>query len=156
MYTYSPYKWWLDRRIGSPFFGSIRCGVKIQFNLLFYFEDLSNYPECSSYAWLKDANRNEKDTSSTVLCDIHLIFGWYRFGGQAGIKMPTSCVPGHRCGTQAAGWMNGVHPTVSDGKVTRKVCYHYSSDCCEWSNNIEVLNCGYFFIYKPSPTPLRL
>ena len=127
--------------------------MKIQFNLLFYFEDLFNYPECSSYAWLKNANRNEKDTSGTGLCDRGLSDRWYRFGGQAGIKMPTSCVPVRRCGTHATGWMNGVHPTVSDGKVTRKVCYSYSNNCCSWSNNIEVLNCGYFFIYKLSKPP---
>ena len=137
--------------IGSTFFGFIRCGVKIQFNLLFYFEDLPDYPECRSYAWLKDANRNINDTSGTVLCDRGLS-GWYRFGDQAGIKMPTSCVPENRCGTHAPGWMNGVHPSVRDGKVTRKVCYHWSNNCCLVSNNIEVLNCGYFFIYKLSTT----
>ena len=137
--------------IGSTFFGFIRCGVKIQFNLLFYFEDLPDYPECCSHAWLKDANRNINDTSGTVLCDRGLS-GWYRFGDQAGIKMITSCVPENRCGTHAPGWMDGVHPTVSDGNVTRNVCYNWSNNCCNWSNNIEVLNCGYFFIYKLSTT----
>ena len=46
------------------------------------------------------------------------------------------------------GWMNGTHPTVSEGKVTRTVCYHWVSNCCSWSNNIEVLNCGKYYIYK--------
>ena len=121
--------------------------MKIQFNLLFYFEDLPDYPQCSSYAWFKEADRNEKYTSGGNLMDSGLS-GWYRFGDQAGIKMAASCLPKNRCGTQAAGWMNGVHPTVSDGNVTRKVCYSYSNNCCSWSNNIEVLNCGYFYIYK--------
>ena len=62
--------------------------------------------------------------------------------------MATSCVPSHSCGTRAPGWMNGAHPTVDDGKVTRTVCYHYNSNCCQWSNNIEVVNCGQYYVYK--------
>jgi hypothetical protein len=67
--------------------------------------------------------------------------------------MPTSCVPDWRCGTHATGWLNGTHPTVADGKVTRKVCYSYSGNCCYWSNNIEVVNCGQYYVYKLSTTP---
>ena len=121
--------------------------MKIQFNLLFCFEDLPDYPQCSSYAWFKEADRNEKYTSGGNLMDSGLS-GWYRFGGQAGIKMPTSCVPEGRCATRVPGWMDGVHPTVCDGKVTRKACFNYRNDCCAFLRNIEVLNCGYFYIYK--------
>ena len=67
--------------------------------------------------------------------------------------MPTSCVSSGRCGTSASGWMNGVHPTVAEGKVTRKVCYNYDS-CCQWSNNIDVVNCGLFYVYKLSRPPV--
>ena len=56
----------------------------------------------------------EKNTNNTGCM-------WYRFGGGVGIKMPTSCVPDWRCRTHATGWMNGTHPTVADGKVTRNV-----------------------------------
>ena len=66
--------------------------------------------------------------------------------------MPTSCVPKNRCGTRAPGWMNGVHPTVAEGKVTRKVCYSWNN-CCQASNNIEVVNCGLFYVYKLSRRP---
>ena len=86
-------------------------------------------------------------------CDKGLSTGWYRFGGGAGIKMPTSCVPERRCGTHATGWMNGAHPTVADGMVTRKVCYHWYSNCCSWSNGIEVVNCGLYYVYKLSRPP---
>ena len=65
--------------------------------------------------------------------------------------MPTSCVSKLRCGTHATGWMNGAHPTVAQGKVTRKVCYSWDSNCCNWSNNIEVVNCGQYYVYKLSP-----
>ena len=85
-----------------------------------------------------------------MICD-NSLSGWYRFGGGAGTKMPTSCVSIARCGTYGTGWMNGAHPTVADGKVTRKVCYHWSSNCCRWSNNIEVVSCGQYYVYKLSP-----
>ena len=52
--------------------------------------------------------------------------------------MPTSCVPKARCGAYAPGWMDGTHPTVVDGKVTRRVCYHDYTNCCEYANNIMV------------------
>ena len=67
--------------------------------------------------------------------------------------MPTSCVPKHRCGTYATGWMNGAHPTVAQGMVTRKVCYNWNGNCCLWSNNIEVVNCGQYYVYKLSKPP---
>lgn len=66
--------------------------------------------------------------------------------------MPTSCVPGYRCGTQATGWLNGTHPTVADGKVTRQVCFRWDS-CCQWAINIQVRNCGDFFVYYIDGTP---
>ena len=67
--------------------------------------------------------------------------------------MPTSCVPAPRCGTSATGWMNGIHPTVAQGKVTRKVCYNWENNCCWRSNNIEVVNCGQYYVYELSPHP---
>ena len=80
--------------------------------------------------------------------------------------MATSCVPMYRCGTDITGWMNGAHPTVAEGKVTRIVCYNYYGYygyygyyryygyygyCCYRSNNIEVVNCGQYYVYKLSP-----
>ena len=108
-----------------------------------------HHKECVGYKWLRESKRNKKYSSSIGNCDRGLS-GWYRFGGGAGIKMPTSCVPKNRCGTRATGWMNGAHPTVSDGKVTRKVCYNWDGNCCNWSNNIEVVNCGRYYVYKLS------
>jgi Notch-like protein len=67
--------------------------------------------------------------------------------------MTSSCVPYGRCGTHSAGWMVGTHPTVADGKVITKVCYTWYSECCEYSNKIEVVNCGQYYVYKLSPPP---
>ncbi len=67
--------------------------------------------------------------------------------------MATSCVDFSNCGTYYAGWMSGSLPTVAEGNVTRKVCYTGRSDCCEESNNIEVVNCGRYYVYNLSPLP---
>ena len=66
--------------------------------------------------------------------------------------MPSSCPPKRRCGTHAPGWLNGSHPSVADGAVQRQVCYHWSSGCCQWQNDIQVRNCGGFYVYKLKPT----
>ena len=107
---------------------------------------LPQHEECFNYIWLKESSRNQRYTSGGNGCDSSLS-GWYRFGGAAGIKIATTCVPKGRCGTDASGWMNGAHPTVAEGKVTREVCYTYYS-CCDWPNNIEVVNCGEYYVYK--------
>ena len=113
---------------------------------------MPQYKECFGYSWLRESNRNWRYSPREYNCDSGLS-GWYRFGGGAGVKMPTSCVPKERCGTSGTGWINGAHPTVAQGKVTRKVCYHYWSNCSKYSNNIEVVNCGLFYVYKLSRSP---
>ena len=80
--------------------------------------------------------------------------GWYRFNGEAGSAMPTKCVPSNYCGAHAPGWMQGAHPTQAEGAVTRKVCYHWTKNCCQWSNNIRVRNCGDFYVYELDKTPV--
>lgn len=110
------------------------------------------HEKCSGYTWLTESSRNKNSGSVTIGCDSSLS-GWYRFGGAAGTKIATSCVPINKCGTHAPGWMNGAHPTIDDGEVTRTVCYHYFGHCCKWSNNIEVVNCGQYYVYKLMSTP---
>ena len=114
---------------------------------------------CESYHVLNNADRNVVNTAQNNLkCDrssrdLSTLPGWYRFTGAAGDKMPTECVPQKRCGTHASGWLNGAHPTVQEGIVTRQVCYHWSSDCCRWNNNIRIKNCGAYFVYELADTP---
>ncbi|XP_078377310.1 pancreatic secretory granule membrane major glycoprotein GP2-like [Oculina patagonica] len=122
-------------------------------------EKIDSKPECQNYTSLISADR--KITFSVYAsskCDDKLVPAWYRFQGAAGTRMPTSCPPDWRCGTVATGWLNGEHPSVAEGKVTRQVCFHMNSDCCvnsnwEWSNYIQVRNCGSFYVYYLSNTP---
>ena len=113
---------------------------------------LAHHSDCFRYQWLNESNRNKEYAVRELFCDKGLS-GWNRFGGGAGIKMPTSCVRAYRCGTAISGWMNGAHPTVSDGKVTRRVCYCYDGNCCYMLDNIEVVNCGKYYVYKLSEPP---
>ena len=101
---------------------------------------------CYKYTWLNGNSRN-KNSGSAPNCDNELS-GWYRFGGGAGIKMATSCVPSSSCGTDAPGWMNGAHPTVDDGKVIKTVCFTWEGNCCLWAKNIKVVNCGQYYVYE--------
>ncbi|CAH3172799.1 unnamed protein product, partial [Porites evermanni] len=119
---------------------------------------------CSRYFVLESSDRNVANTDQKNLrCDQKdLITGgytdWYRFKGAAGIRMPTFCVPTRRCGTHAPGWLNGSHPSVREGVVTRRVCYHWGSNCCNWKNDIQIQNCGAYYVYrlvKPTQCYLR-
>ena len=73
------------------------------------------------YQSLSDASRKSRYITPQYqeVCDDQLSEEWYRFVGAAGTKMPTARVPAFRCGTNWPGWLDGVHPTVKDGKVNR-------------------------------------
>ncbi|CAH3194927.1 unnamed protein product, partial [Porites evermanni] len=110
--------------------------------------------ECQNYGSLNSHNR--KITYSYSIgnyCDGGIGPGWFRFERSAGTRMPTSCPPKNRCGTHATGWLNGGHPTVAEGQVSRTVCFHWSSSCCDWSTNIKVRNCGSYYVYYLNDTP---
>ncbi|CAH3179782.1 unnamed protein product, partial [Porites lobata] len=109
--------------------------------------------ECQNYGSLNSYTRKMTHTTNSYYCDSGIGPGWFRFEGSAGTRMPTSCPPTRRCNTAATGWMNGAHPTVGDGQVTRTVCFHYYGNCCYWSTNIKVRNCGSYYVYYLSGTP---
>ncbi|KAK7474569.1 hypothetical protein BaRGS_00034153 [Batillaria attramentaria] len=95
----------------------------------------------------------------TLLCDMYLQEGWYRFTGGAGGQMPDKCVGRLQCGTVVPIWMNGTHPTVGEGMVSRTACANFESGeadkepCCEHTVTIGVKNCGRFYVYYLKPTP---
>ena len=103
--------------------------------------------ECASYITLNASDRNVR-YKGRAKCDNNLETKWYRFQGQAGTKLATTCPQIHRCNTDIPGWMNGKHPTVEDGKVQRQVCFHGYEKCCFRSTTIDVRNCGAYFVYR--------
>ena len=114
---------------------------------------------CKTYTVLSEAGRAQGNTLlKNLVCDNNLTTGWYRFQGAAGDRMPSKCVLKYRCGTKHPGWLNGTHPSVAEGVVTRKVCYHYRNNCCGWKNIIKVKNCRSYYVYelqKWNECPLR-
>ncbi|KAK2876100.1 hypothetical protein Q8A67_020196 [Cirrhinus molitorella] len=64
--------------------------------------------------------------------------------------MPDTCVDQLSCGTHAPLWLNGAHPQIEDGVVTRDVCGHWWNNCCGFqSNPIRVKACpGGYFVYE--------
>jgi hypothetical protein len=107
----------------------------------------------------QDRNIKYRSGKDSLLCDDAFSTGWYRFGGDAGTQLSTTCVPrihdtnNLKCRTHVVSWLDGAHPSVGDGKVTRTVCFSWNSNCCWSQKDIEVINCGFFYIYKFGPTP---
>ena len=100
---------------------------------------------CTNYEILNEADRAQGNAESPHnKFDRSLVTGWYRFQGAAGDRMPDKCVLMYRCGTKHPGWLNGTHPTVAEGVVTREVCYTDHSDCYI----IKVKNCSSYYVYE--------
>ena len=70
--------------------------------------------------------------------------------------METSCTPQKRCNAEVTTWIDGTHPTVADGQVSRKVCFRYGDgddNCCWRFTNIQVRNCSSFHVYYLKSVP---
>ena len=110
---------------------------------------------CKNYTVLSEADRAQGNTVWNYLRDRDLVTGWYRFQGAAGDGMPDKCVLPYRCGAAYPGWLNGTHPTVAEGVVTRQVCYSWWYSCCSYSNIIKVKNCSSYSVYELQTPPSR-
>ncbi|XP_035693440.1 pancreatic secretory granule membrane major glycoprotein GP2-like [Branchiostoma floridae] len=115
---------------------------------------------CTDYTADEEPKRSTQynvTANSTLLCDLGLSTGWYRFTSAAGGEIPTTCPPQFACGTHEPMWLNGTHPVVEDGEVDRTVCVHHldqsGSDCCGLQVNIRVRNCSGFYVYYLTSPP---
>lgn len=104
--------------------------------------------ECQNYQTLTGADRKTsyRTVGKNGIAD-RMGPGWFRFQGAAGTRMATSCPPLYRCNTNAPGWLNGGHPTLADGQVTKQVCFNWHGRCCYDTINVEVRNCGSYYVY---------
>ncbi|XP_073491121.1 uromodulin-like [Aquarana catesbeiana] len=114
---------------------------------------------CSNHTVLNDPWRSTSNTYNYnnwnywYHCDYGLS-GWYRFKGEYDQQIPEHCIPQDSCGTTIPIWMNGSHPTVSDGIVNRAACSNWYDGCCTYPYNISVKMCpGGFYIYKLQSPP---
>ena len=120
-----------------------------------FFSSIQVPQECKNYTLFDNKERNINYRGGSYGCD-RSISGWYRFDGAAGTHLPTSCVPRSDtsiivCETHGVSWLNGSHPSISEGKVTRQVCFSWASNCCVVSTDIDVINCGSYYIYNLVP-----
>lgn len=113
---------------------------------------------CSSYRKLSGADRaagfrkltNKSDKRSNWKED------WYRFTGKAGDKiasMDTSgkgCLTSPSCGAKYPGYLMKTHPNhLGPGEnVIETLCFSNGKTCCAKTQNIEIMKCKDFFIYK--------
>ena len=113
--------------------------------------------QCNDYSSLTEADRNtafNDGNNGVEICDKNgWQDTWYRFEGAAGSKMPTTAPSKYSCGTDAPGWLQTAHPNNTGENVGGKVCFHWGNDTCNWSSNVEVTNCGDYFVYKLPPVP---
>ncbi|XP_062518718.1 collagen alpha-1(IV) chain-like [Corticium candelabrum] len=101
---------------------------------------------------------SEHHSNTTIHCDYSpnqhgFTPGWHSFSPTIGGAMPEKCTPKNYCGTLASGWLKGSHPNVIGQKISRTVCFSWSSNCCQWHTSVEVINCGQYYIYNLPNTP---
>ena len=112
----------------------------------------TDIPECFNHMVIDDESRRVSSTYTHLRCDSDLAEGWYRFINKK--HMSTQCAKTKACNTGLPGWLVGGHPSVSAGRVRRKVCFGFksSSSCpCSFHNYITVRNCGSFYVYRLQP-----
>ena len=115
------------------------------------FQSFSSDP-CYNYESL-DRPWRANNESGDWICDERFSWnGWYRlFYYGMNIQMPETCVSSYSCNTYMNLWLNGPHPQIEDGVVTREVCGgSYWGGCCDYKTNpIRVKACpGNYYVYE--------
>jgi len=110
--------------------------------------NLKNLAACKSNTKLDDPERSLKSNKTGGYCDTALS-GWYRFSSTAGTKILEHC-PGttNVCGGKYPGWIEGDHPTVYEGEVSRTLRFFRFSCTDDIVMKVGVQNCGHFLAYK--------
>lgn len=109
------------------------------------------YEPCLStnYKTIDQWERSVGNNKSGKICDNVLKPGWYRPTSLAGKAMPTDCPSnGLKCGTTFPIWMNGTHPAANKMSNVTACVSNYNGGCCTSSYNMQVKNCGHFYIYN--------
>ncbi|XP_073485505.1 uncharacterized protein [Aquarana catesbeiana] len=111
---------------------------------------------CVNRTVLNESWRSVNYTQSSILnCDYSMT-GWYQFNSSGGDRISEYCVPDYTCNTDIPLWMNGTHPVITDGIVSRTVCANWNGSCCYLPLTIQVKACplGYYvynLIGNPGP-----
>lgn len=112
-------------------------------------------PQCNDYMVINDATRNIAHVDPNVRdCDNVITTGWYRFMDGAGTMLATSPPPTNVCNTHAPGWLQGTYPANQGEVVNATACFHWNGNPCEWSSQIQVANCGGYYVFYLTPAPV--
>ncbi len=105
--------------------------------------------QCYNYTTIDDPTRNINQGTGSNADQTYFSSGprWVRFVGSGGTEIPTSRVPAQQCSTNAAGWYSGVMPTAPDTTTSGTVCFTWPSGDCFYNNEIQVTNCGSYYVY---------
>ncbi|XP_059815953.1 oncoprotein-induced transcript 3 protein-like [Hypanus sabinus] len=103
--------------------------------------------------WRSTNCYNTECTGGQLMDDGNLEVVWYRLNSSGGWKIPETVVPQYHCSGENPGWLNGLHPNVGEGEVTRTVCFTVGENACFGSRDIRVKNCSGYFVYRLKPTP---
>jgi len=111
---------------------------------------------CNNYEEINEPRRSTKSVwqpGESPLCDRGIRSGWYRFTSFGGTKMPENVVPEYHCGTHDPIWLKDFHPSYEEGNVARKACINSfgQNDGCFQSFDINIVNCGNYFVYYLRP-----
>ncbi|XP_038673422.1 uromodulin-like [Scyliorhinus canicula] len=111
---------------------------------------------CGNYTVLEQPWRStdciEQGCSGQWMCDTDLGKAWYRLKSSGGWKIPENVVPRRRCSTDYPMWLNGSHPTVGEGEVTKTICIHANTECVQ-PLEINIKNCTEYIVYELKPPP---
>lgn len=115
------------------------------------FPSISSDP-CYNYESVDRPWRANNETGDSI-CDFYFNWrGWYRlFYYGMNIQMPETCTTGLECNTVVSLFLDGHHPQIEDGVVTRVVCGNYDrNECCDYKTNlIRVKACpGNYYVYE--------
>ncbi|XP_072894508.1 uncharacterized protein [Hemitrygon akajei] len=97
-----------------------------------------SHTECTGGQWMGDGKLEVR---------------WYRFNSSGGRMISETVFPEARCSGVIPGWLNGSHPSVEEGEVTRTVCFTWRDFTCYWRREIKVKNCCRYFVYQLKPAP---
>ncbi|XP_072893584.1 uncharacterized protein [Hemitrygon akajei] len=71
--------------------------------------------------------------------------------GSGGWKIPETEIPRYHCSGWNPGWLDGSHPNVGQGEVTRTV-YFTEGEGSYYFEEVKVKNCSDYFVYWLKPT----
>ncbi|XP_053550738.1 uromodulin-like [Bombina bombina] len=111
---------------------------------------------CTNYTILNDPWRSVSYSLYPYYgyCDSYL-YGWYRFMGSGGTRMPEYCPSIGSCYTNYPLWLSTSHPKQVEGIANRTACARTSWSCCSYTTDVKVKSCrGGYYVYKFQGTPL--